>query len=108
MKKVAFRSCRPSNDKIRGIPTSGPYAWWLIGVILAIDEMSAVSTADSASMSKVRQAAAVTPGGQAIGAGGVALLCRTPAARAGQRTSSPSPALVVAGHTRDHQCAQPS
>jgi hypothetical protein len=36
--------------------------------------MSAVSTAASASMSKVRQAAAVTPGGQGIGPGGTVLL----------------------------------
>jgi hypothetical protein len=39
-----------------------------------MDDRSAVSTADSASMSKVRQAAALTPAGQVTGAGGVALL----------------------------------
>jgi hypothetical protein len=36
--------------------------------------MSAVSTAASASMSKVRQAAARTPGGQEMGPGGTLLL----------------------------------
>ena len=59
---------------MRGTPTRGPYAWWLIGDIRPMDERSAVSTADSASMSKVRQAAALFPAGHATGAGGVALL----------------------------------
>jgi hypothetical protein len=39
-----------------------------------MDERSVLSTADSASMSKVRQAAALIPAGQVTGAGGVALL----------------------------------
>src|SRR4249919_2891815 len=41
-----------------------------------MDEMSAVSTAASASMSKVRHAAALNPAGHVIGTGEVALLTR--------------------------------
>src|SRR6266702_1916083 len=110
MKKVAVRSCLPSMDRIRGTPTSGPYAWWLIGVIRVTDEMSAVSIGASASMSKVRQAAAVTPRGQRTGAGGTALLRRDcagagPGGSAGVIGSSK---LVVAGQTRDLGGMQPS
>src|SRR2546430_9144666 len=54
-----------------------------MGVIRLMAEMSAVSMGASASMSKVRQAAAVTPGGQAIGAGGTALLASPAAGRGG-------------------------
>src|SRR5665213_623284 len=59
---------------MRGTATSGPYDWWLIGDIRLTEEMSAVSTAASASRSNVRQPAAVYPAGQETGAGGVALL----------------------------------
>src|SRR5262249_16794151 len=52
-------------------------------VIRVMAEMSSVSMGASASMSKVRQAAAVTPGGQAIGAGGTALLAGPGAGRGG-------------------------
>ena len=56
-----------------------------MAVIRVMAEMSSVSMGASASMSKVRQAAAVTPGGQAIGAGGTALLA-SPAAGWGGST----------------------
>src|SRR5215469_5066755 len=45
-----------------------------MGIIRSMAEMSAVSTAASASTSNVRHAAAVTPAGHGIGAAGTVLL----------------------------------
>jgi hypothetical protein len=58
-------------------------------------EMSSVSMGASASMSKVRQAAAVTPGGQAIGAGGTALLASPEAGWGGSTWVTAAPALSM-------------
>ena len=58
-------------------------------------EMSSVSMGASASMSKVRQAAAVTPGGQAIGAGGTALLASPAAGWGGSTCVTAAPALSM-------------
>jgi len=48
----------------------------------------------SASMSKVKHAAALTPAGHVIGAGGTALLAR-PAPLAGPEGAASRPALVI-------------
>src|SRR5262249_48294585 len=70
MKNVAVTSCALSRARIRGTPTSGPYDWWLMGVIRLMAEMSVVSMGASASMSKVRQGAAGAPPGAGAGGGG--------------------------------------
>jgi hypothetical protein len=49
----------------------------------------------SASMSKVRQAAAVAPEGQAIGAGGIALLASPEAGWGGSTWVTAAPALSL-------------
>src|SRR5215471_1302430 len=100
MKNVAVMSCALSSARIRGTPTSGPYDWWLMGVIRLMAEMSVVSMGASASMSKVRHAAALTPAGHVTGAGAAALLTRSaPAAGWGLARS----ALVIraSGRARD-------
>src|SRR6266516_1135144 len=100
MKNVAVTSCALSRARIRGTPTSGPYDWWLMGVIRLMAEMSAVSMGASASMSKVRQAAAVTPGGHAIGAGGTALLASPEAGWRGSTWVTGGSSAVVAVRIR--------
>jgi hypothetical protein len=66
-----------------------------MGVIRLMAEMSSVSMGASASMSKVRQAAAVTPGGQAMGAGGTALLASPAAGWGGSTWVTAAPALSM-------------
>jgi hypothetical protein len=66
-----------------------------MAVIRVMAEMSVVSMGASASMSKVRQAAAVTPGGQAMGAGGTALLASPAAGWGGSTWLTAAPALSM-------------
>jgi hypothetical protein len=66
-----------------------------MAVIRVMAEMSVVSMGASASMSKVRQAAAVTPGGQAMGAGGTALLASPAAGWGGSTCVTAAPALSM-------------
>ena len=66
-------------------------------------EMSSVSIGASASMSKVRQAAAVIPAGQAIGAGGTALLASPAAGWGGSTCVTAAPALVDCRENTDHR-----
>src|SRR5215475_11809946 len=92
MKNVAVTSCASSRARIRGTPTSGPYDWWLMGVIRLMAEISVVSMGASASMSKVRHAAALTPAGQVTGAGAAALLTRSAPVAGSGRAAGPAPA----------------
>src|SRR5215831_1303808 len=106
MKNVAVMSCALSSARIRGTPTSGPYDWWLMGVIRSMAEMSVVSMGASASMSKVRHAAALTPAGQVTGTGAAALLTRSAPVAGSGRAAGPAAArsaLVIraSGGARD-------
>ena len=66
-----------------------------MAVIRVMAEMSVVSMGASASMSKVRQAAAFTPGGQPMGAGGTALLASPAAGWGGSTWLTAAPALSM-------------
>src|ERR1022692_876399 len=79
------------------MPTSGPYAWWLIGLIRKTELMSAVRTAASASRSNERQAAAVDPDGQVTGPAGPAVVASSwPAAESSAELTASSEAVMRA------------